>query len=297
MTYLTSAAYIHKSKSAVLVAVFVLVFVLGSSLASWPQIAQTSAQARSPLSARPQIQKGPIVIKEFMHVTGPPLREVAPLLPTFSMPPQHEIENEIENNVNPNHNWSNQVQKDPVLQTKENSPRLQTPTFGLEFEGGGYGDSVFCNCMPPDNDGAAGTTQYVQYVNTEYQVFDKRGNTVLGPLPGNAFWSGLADECQTDDNGDVPDDLVAAAPELSVTALAGMIPDPALLCIDTRGSMAYRIGHLPGSVKSPTTTSRTCSGTGARSPGPVRSCSSARQASTPGAWPPSSGRPDTTRRA
>ena len=48
--------------------------------------------------------------------------------------------------------------------------------------------------------------------------------------------------------GDVPDDLVAAAPELSVTALAGMIPDPALLCIDTRGSMAYRIGHLPGSV-------------------------------------------------
>lgn len=202
MTYLTSAASIHKSKSAVLVAVCVLVFVLGSSLASWPQIAQTSAQARSPLSARPQIQKGPIVIKEFMHVTGPPLREVAPLLPTFSMPPQHEIENEIENNVNPNHNWSNQVQKDPVLQTKENSPRLQTPTFGLEFEGGGYGDSVFCNCMPPDNDGAAGTTQYVQYVNTEYQVFDKRGNTVLGPLPGNAFWSGLADECQTDDNGD-----------------------------------------------------------------------------------------------
>ena len=27
-----------------------------------------------------------------------------------------------------------------------------------------------------------------------------------------------------------------------------MIHDPALLCVDTRGSMAYRIGHLPGSV-------------------------------------------------
>jgi cysteine synthase/rhodanese-related sulfurtransferase len=51
--------------------------------------------------------------------------------------------------------------------------------------------------------------------------------------------------------GDVPDELVAAVPELSVTALAGMIPDPALLCIDTRGSMAYRIGHLPGSVNIP----------------------------------------------
>ncbi len=51
--------------------------------------------------------------------------------------------------------------------------------------------------------------------------------------------------------GDVPDDLVAAVPELSVTELAGMITEPALLCIDTRGSMAYRIGHLPGSVNIP----------------------------------------------
>ncbi len=51
--------------------------------------------------------------------------------------------------------------------------------------------------------------------------------------------------------GDVSDDIVAATPELSVRALAGMIPDPALLCIDTRGSMAYRVGHLPGSVNIP----------------------------------------------
>ena len=41
---------------------------------------------------------------------------------------------------------------------------------------------------------------------------------------------------------------MATAPELSVSTLAGMIHDPALLCVDTRGSMAYRIGHLPGSV-------------------------------------------------
>jgi len=51
--------------------------------------------------------------------------------------------------------------------------------------------------------------------------------------------------------GDVPDDVVATAPELPASALAGMIGDPALLCIDTRGSLAYRIGHLPGSVNIP----------------------------------------------
>jgi cysteine synthase/rhodanese-related sulfurtransferase len=51
--------------------------------------------------------------------------------------------------------------------------------------------------------------------------------------------------------GDLPDDVVAAAPELPPGALAGMIGDPAVLCVDTRGSLAYRIGHLPGSVNIP----------------------------------------------
>ena len=48
--------------------------------------------------------------------------------------------------------------------------------------------------------------------------------------------------------GDLTDDAVAAAPEVSVTELATLSADPAVLCIDTRGSMAYRIGHVPGSV-------------------------------------------------
>ena len=129
------------------------------------------------------VTKGPIVIKEFKHDTGPLLREIAPLLPEFGTPSEHEIEN----NVNPNHPWSNKVQKDPVLQTAENSPSLQTPNFNVEFDGIGYGDNFFCNCMPPDNDGAPGTTQYVQYVNLTYEVYDKSGNTLLGPLSGNSI--------------------------------------------------------------------------------------------------------------
>ncbi len=141
--------------------------------------------------------KGATVIKASHHDTGPLLREVAPLLPEYSLPFEHEIPN----NVNPNRNWSSKVQKDPVLQTAENSPTLETPTFSLEFEGIGDANS-FCNCEPPDNDGAPGTTQYVQYVNTAYQVFDKSGNTLLGPLAGNSFWSGFSGECSTENQGD-----------------------------------------------------------------------------------------------
>jgi hypothetical protein len=191
VTYLTSAASTHKSKAALLVAVFVSAFVLGSSLASWTQTAQANERVMPSHS-------GPIVIREFKHDTGPLLREIAPSLPEIGAPPEHEIEN----NVNPNHHWSNQVQKDPVLQTEENSPRLQTPNFSLEFDGAGFGDSLFCNCMPPDNDGAVGTTQYVQFINAEYRVFDKSGNTVLGPLFGKAFWAGFGGECESENNGD-----------------------------------------------------------------------------------------------
>ncbi len=145
------------------------------------------------------VTKGPIVIQEYKHDTGPRLREITPLFPEFGTPDEHEIDNK----ANPNHPWSNKLQeKDPVLQTLENSPSLQTPNFNVEFDGIGYGDSFFCNCMPPDNDGAPGTTQYVQYVNTTYQVFDKAGNTVLGPLSGKDFWTGFGGSCETDNSGD-----------------------------------------------------------------------------------------------
>jgi hypothetical protein len=162
------------------------------------------------------VTKGPIVIKEFKHDTGPLLREIAPLLPEFSLPSRHEIENE----GNPNHPWSSKVQPDPVLQTEENSPSSQSPSFGVEFDGLGYGDSFFCNCMPPDNDGAAGTTQYVQYINLFYAVYNKSGTTLLGPLAGNSFWSGFGGSCQTDDSGDTIIRFDAAAQRWVVSQFA-----------------------------------------------------------------------------
>src|SRR5271155_1028475 len=174
------------------------------------------------------VTKGPIVIKEFKHDTGPLLREVAPLLPEFGTSSEHEIEN----NVNPNHNWSNKVQKDTVLQTEENSPRLQTPNFGVEFDGAGFGDNFFCNCMPPDDDGAPGTTQYVEYINGEYQVFDKAGNTLLGPLSGNSFWSNFGGvSCQADNSGDPTIRFDAAAQRWVVAQFAINNSAPDFECI------------------------------------------------------------------
>ena len=174
------------------------------------------------------VTKGPIVIKEFKHDTGPVLREILPLLPEWGTPPQHEIDNRN----NPNHPWSNKpVEKDPVLQTAENSPSALTPGFNVEFQGIGYGDSFFCNCMPPDNDGAPGTTQYVQYVNLTYQVFDKSGNSLLGPLSGNAFWSGFGGSCQNDNSGDPVVRFDAAAQRWVVSQFAINHSSPDYECV------------------------------------------------------------------
>jgi hypothetical protein len=166
------------------------------------------------------VQNGPTVIKEFKHDLGPVLREIAPLLPAYGTPPRHEIENPAIP-----HNWNQKAEKDPVLQSKP-VPEV-TPGPNVEFEGIGYGDDFYCNCMPPDNDGAAGTTQYVQYVNLTYQVFDKSGNTLLGPLSGNDFWSGFGGSCQSDNSGDTVVRFDAAAQQWVVAqfAINGSAPD------------------------------------------------------------------------
>src|SRR5271165_7524379 len=173
-----------------------------------------------------------VVIPEFKHDTGPILREIAPLFPEYGTPSEHEIDNKD----NPNHPWANKpVEKDPVLQTAENSPTAETPGFNVEFDGIGYGDNFFCNCMPPDNDGAPGLTQYVQYVNLTYQVFDKSGNTLLGPLSGKDFWSGFGGSCQSDNSGDpiVRFDAAAQRWVVSQFAINNSAPDYECVAIST----------------------------------------------------------------
>lgn len=55
---------------------------------------------------------------------------------------------------------------------------------------------------PSDATGAVGTTQYFQWVDDAFAVFDKAsGNVVLGPVAGNTIWNGFGGPCQTDNDG------------------------------------------------------------------------------------------------
>ena len=91
---------------------------------------------------------------------------------------------------------------DSVLQTNV-GPQLAT-TAGLNFAGVGEGDYGFSDTVaPPDTNGAVGATQYVQWVNLSYAVFDKAtGALVFGPVAGNTLWSGFGGGCETNNDGD-----------------------------------------------------------------------------------------------
>src|SRR5438874_656201 len=93
-------------------------------------------------------------------------------------------------------------QPDPVVQTSAAS--LAATTTGLGFAGVGNGDYGFApNAAPPDTNGAVGATQYVQWVNESFAVFNKStGALVYGPAAGNTLWSGFGGGCQTNNDGD-----------------------------------------------------------------------------------------------
>ena len=95
---------------------------------------------------------------------------------------------------------------DGALQSQTILPAATTP--GLGFDGIGQGftgpqGSFTVNSAPPDTNGAAGTTQYVQTVNTALAVFDKAsGNVLYGPVPINTLFQPLGGRCASDNDGD-----------------------------------------------------------------------------------------------
>jgi len=94
------------------------------------------------------------------------------------------------------------LEEDPVRQTS--SVGLMTPTPTLNFEGLGNGQYGFTvNSAPPDTNGTVGATQYVQWVNSSFAIFNKStGALISGPTAGNTLWSGFGGGCQTNNDGD-----------------------------------------------------------------------------------------------
>jgi hypothetical protein len=141
----------------------------------------------------------PDVFPANRHALTPPLREMKRASPTVGAPtvvqhPVHELPGSV-------------TARDPVFQT--------TPGGALGVIGGFNFDGVDDASQasqtgllyaPPDTNGAVGATQYVQWVNYAYAVFDKSTGALLSgpPISGNTLWTqfGPQDPCFTHNSGD-----------------------------------------------------------------------------------------------
>src|SRR5437764_6011804 len=99
-----------------------------------------------------------------------------------------------------------------------------SPT-GLSFEGIGQGFAGFMvGSNPPDVNGRVGSTQYVQWNNTSFAVFDKStGALQYGPAAGNTLFQSLGGVCASHNDGDpvVSYDILAGRWILSQFVVGG----------------------------------------------------------------------------
>jgi uncharacterized repeat protein (TIGR01451 family) len=140
---------------------------------------------------------------ELKHDVSPPLRELVKAAQT-SPSTQQEAEEVRPIPLPPG--FKPASEPDLALQrTTAAAPAELGPTLGLNFEGLGSGfPDFFVNVAPPDPNGAVGLTQYVQWVNLSFAVFDKATGNVLPnfPTPGNTLWIGFGNGCETNNDGD-----------------------------------------------------------------------------------------------
>ena len=87
---------------------------------------------------------------------------------------------------------------DPVLQDIPGAGAI--PSTIVNFEGVDNQDRV----LPPDTTGDVSSDHYVQWVNMSFSIFDKEGQKITGPTPGNELWESLGSKsaCAENNHGD-----------------------------------------------------------------------------------------------
>ena len=90
---------------------------------------------------------------------------------------------------------------DPVRQFSlgPNAPLAPAMTSLLNFAGVNSLNFVY----PADTTGDVGPNHYVQWVNKSFEIFDKTGASLFGPISGNLLWTNLGAPCGTYNDGDV----------------------------------------------------------------------------------------------
>lgn len=154
------------------------------------------------LASLPASSQVMVVRPEIHHAVSPAVRDL-PNSSGILVSPPHEAEPLRTIPLGPGYKAPDVP--DPVLQhTVATAPSMLAPTTNMNFDGIGQGVFGFSvGVAPPDTNGAVGLTQYVQWVNLSFAVFDKStGALIKGPVAGNSLWTGFGGGCETNNSGD-----------------------------------------------------------------------------------------------
>ena len=168
-----------------------------AAAATGPAAAAAGTAADPAAAPRATGKNAPVVTSAQRHDTSAPLRSVR--VPSARGKAKAEVREQQPRRVLP-HPGAGRGSRAGAgsAAVQRQAPRGAMPDVGRSFEGVGNIDQV----LPPDTNGDVGPNNYVQWVNSHFAVFDKAGNTLLGPLPGNALWQGFGGPCETHNDGD-----------------------------------------------------------------------------------------------
>jgi P pilus assembly chaperone PapD len=140
-----------------------------------------------PLASAQQNRMRVQLLPEIKHDMSPPLRDMSPgEYP--SLPQEDHLP--VFLGINP------VGQKDPLIgQPPQNKLNINQ---GLNFDGLAARTSVV-----PDTNGSVGATQFVEWTNMLWAVYDKtNGSLLYGPSPGNSIWKGFGGLCELEEQAD-----------------------------------------------------------------------------------------------
>jgi len=189
-----------------------ILFLSGSAFA-WPQvfrnIRKPKTEAKSPaipngvhhppvpsLVEMPYAGPPPVAVAH--AVRTPPLRKMKLIPPPFRGEDADRVEP-----VHPQRPTDTPAEEDGRRQTFMGPVRSAPMPAGVSFEGVGTGLPGFSPCcVPPYVNGHVGATQYVQWNNLSFAIWDKSGNKLFGPAAGNTLFQPLGGVCASHNDGD-----------------------------------------------------------------------------------------------
>ncbi len=181
-----------KRLSTFIVSVGACLFLSAVSLFGSEKSAQASGQAST-------VTHPARIVHPVKFAKTQPMRDFKFVGPLNPGPPRV-----VRNEVVPKTSQGSRPTTDPVLQNRFG---ITQPGELSQFDGGDAQANyplVGTTYAPPDTNGDVGLTQYIQYLNVFWVVFDKTtGAVVFGPTVGNSFWQGLTgSNCANQNDGD-----------------------------------------------------------------------------------------------